>query len=62
MLAVFRSMFFIRVHSHQLKAVKYPQELNDAVFEDCLRESAVTKGRVIVIARLLEQAIKEAEK
>ena len=44
------------------RASELAEELNDAVFEDCLRESAVTKGRVIVIARLLEQAIKEAEK
>lgn len=45
-----------RLDAHELAA-----ELNDAVMEDCLRESAVTKGRVIVIARLLAQAIDEAE-
>lgn len=37
------------------------QDLDDTVTRDCVKSTPYTRGRVIVLARLLEQAIKEHE-
>jgi len=44
-----------------MKAEQLAQDLNEAVTNYCLKETAYRMGKVAVIARLLEQAIKKVE-